>query len=483
MAVRPIIPTLPFDLPNSIRPLNPVVPLGSQMGFNNVDANGLPTSPIVNTLVNFGWEYVYHCHILSHEEMDMMRPVSVALPPIAPTLSLTALAPTEATLSWTDNSLSETQFLVQRRTGTDPWITLSTVVRPLDQPNTTGSTLTYVDSTYVEGTSYLYRIAAQNVVGYGGQYMQRTVESFSNTVTPTIPPAPTGLTATLQAGPQVRLEWTDNATNEDAFVIERAVDGGGFTPLPNAPANPGTGPVVAFDTTVAAGHSYDYRVAATNAVGTSPWSNIASVVVPAVPADPTGMTATLQPGLQVALSFTDNATNEDGFVVERAVDGGAFALFTLPAANPGTGVVTLAADTTVLPGHTYQYRVLALNLGGASAWATSALVVGAGPAGRPDGDDGDLAARTAGGSVVHRQRHQRGRLRGRTRRRRRGLRLVRLPGRQSRHRSGHPGGGHHGAPRPHLPVPGAGVQPGRGLRLGHQRLGAGAGPAGRPDRA
>ena len=23
--------------------------------------------------VNFGWEYVWHCHILSHEEMDMMR--------------------------------------------------------------------------------------------------------------------------------------------------------------------------------------------------------------------------------------------------------------------------------------------------------------------------------------------------------------------------------------------------------------------------
>jgi hypothetical protein len=26
----------------------------------------------VNHYVNFGAEYVYHCHILSHEEMDMM---------------------------------------------------------------------------------------------------------------------------------------------------------------------------------------------------------------------------------------------------------------------------------------------------------------------------------------------------------------------------------------------------------------------------
>ena len=26
-------------------------------------------------MTNFGHEYVWHCHILSHEENDMMRPV------------------------------------------------------------------------------------------------------------------------------------------------------------------------------------------------------------------------------------------------------------------------------------------------------------------------------------------------------------------------------------------------------------------------
>ena len=81
VAVRPIIPTVPFEVPNSIRDLNPMMPPGSTLGFNNVDANGNPTDPITNDLTNLGWEYVYHCHILSHEEMDMMRPVLVALPP------------------------------------------------------------------------------------------------------------------------------------------------------------------------------------------------------------------------------------------------------------------------------------------------------------------------------------------------------------------------------------------------------------------
>ncbi len=31
--------------------------------------------PQTNQMVNFGHEYVWHCHILSHEENDMMRPI------------------------------------------------------------------------------------------------------------------------------------------------------------------------------------------------------------------------------------------------------------------------------------------------------------------------------------------------------------------------------------------------------------------------
>ena len=44
VALRPIIPELPFELPNSIRPLNPMMPLGSTMGFNNIDPAGNPTA-------------------------------------------------------------------------------------------------------------------------------------------------------------------------------------------------------------------------------------------------------------------------------------------------------------------------------------------------------------------------------------------------------------------------------------------------------
>jgi len=80
VAFRPVTPVVPFALPDSIRPLNPQTPVGpgplSNMGFSNVDPNnnGEQVVPLTeNKMVNFGYEYVWHCHILSHEENDMMR--------------------------------------------------------------------------------------------------------------------------------------------------------------------------------------------------------------------------------------------------------------------------------------------------------------------------------------------------------------------------------------------------------------------------
>jgi hypothetical protein len=83
VAFRPITPRVPFALPNSVRPLNPMAPLGSTMGFGQLDPlTGAALEPLqTNGMANFGFEYVWHCHILSHEENDMMRPIVFATKP------------------------------------------------------------------------------------------------------------------------------------------------------------------------------------------------------------------------------------------------------------------------------------------------------------------------------------------------------------------------------------------------------------------
>ena len=183
VALRPIIPTLPFEIPNSIRPLSPMDPLGT-----NLDPQGIIVGPdgvattITNALVNYGWEYVYHCHILSHEEMDMMRPVLLALPPLKPdTLSFD---PGTKTLTFNDNSINETSFVVQKTLDGTTWTNVGTIVSPLADPNLHRIGLTMVDPGFVSGVSTSYRVLALNTVGatdalLAGGYAGATVQSAS----------------------------------------------------------------------------------------------------------------------------------------------------------------------------------------------------------------------------------------------------------------------------------------------------------------
>jgi len=167
LAMRPIIPTpaqLPFEVPNSIRLIDPTMPEGAVLippppaGW--FDPAGNPIAQILNHYVNFGWEYVWHCHILAHEEMDMMHSLSFAVPPVAPSNLVAALlaSPVRVRLTWTDNSLNETGFTIQRATDSGFTTGLTTF--------TVGANVaTFTDTSVVANTTYYYRVAANNLVG------------------------------------------------------------------------------------------------------------------------------------------------------------------------------------------------------------------------------------------------------------------------------------------------------------------------------
>ena len=178
------------------------------------------------------------------------------------------------------------------------WVDLATL--PVNQT-------TYTDVIGNTTNIYDYQVVAVNAVGYSGVpgYFTVDAKSISNIFTvDSIPPAdPTGLTATLEAGPQVLLAWSDNATDEIGFAIQRADNGGVFTLLTTVAAN-----AVNFtDTTVVPGSNYEYRVAAVKDLVASGYTNTAAVNVPLPPADPTALTAALEAGPQVLLGWTDNA--------------------------------------------------------------------------------------------------------------------------------------------------------------------------------
>jgi FtsP/CotA-like multicopper oxidase with cupredoxin domain len=160
IAFRPIIPTnLPFDVPNSIRLIDPTMAEGEPLkeplgGFK--DPTGQP-APVINHYVNYGWEYVYHCHLLAHEEMDMMHSVVVAVAPDAPSGLVATLDTGDVVLTWTDNASNETGYTIQR--AEDIGFTLNPVAFSV------GQVLTYTDTSVAPTTEYFYRVLAVNVVG------------------------------------------------------------------------------------------------------------------------------------------------------------------------------------------------------------------------------------------------------------------------------------------------------------------------------
>ncbi|WP_307845011.1 multicopper oxidase domain-containing protein [Actinotalea solisilvae] len=333
VALRPIVPTVPFEVPNSVRLLNPMMPTGSTAMFNSVDVQGNPIGAISNRLVNFGWEYVYHCHILSHEEMDMMRPVSLALPPRTAdglTFSTSGTGNNRRiVVGWADNSITETDFQVQRTSDGTTWTTVGTLTQPL--AGNTHGTRTFRDPTSNASTAYLYRVVSRNTVGYGSGLPSTTVQSVSGAVGVNAPATPTGLAATAQAGPRVALAWSDRAGNETGYVVQRSTDGVTWSTLATLARNTTS----YSDTTVALGASYSYRVGATNVAGTAFGAPaVVSVAAPVAPVLSSATAVRQGASERITVRWGDVA-GETGYQVQWSRDG----------VTP-TGTVTLGAGST-----------------------------------------------------------------------------------------------------------------------------------------
>jgi subtilisin len=184
------------------------------------------------------------------------------------------------------------------------------------------------------------------------------------------PAAPANLAATAVSSTQINLTWTDSDNTEQGFKIERCsgVDCTGFAQIATVGAN-----VTSYSNTgLTASTSYSYRVRAYNAAGDSGYSNTASAVTqaaPTLPAAPTNLIATVISKSQINLSWTDNATNEGGFRIERC-KGSTCTNFT-QIGTVGVNVTTFA-NTGLSKNTTYRYRARAYNASGNSAYSNIA---------------------------------------------------------------------------------------------------------------
>ena len=201
-----------------------------------------------------------------------------------------------------------------------------------------------------------------------------------------VPKAPTNLEAAALSTSEIELTWTNNADNEDGFRVKR--DG---TVIANVDAN-----VQNFtDTELSPATRYSYKVKAFNDVGVSDYSNEASASTNIPPViikpDPIEEPTVIEPSLRVPeapsnlavniasqmedltvtsiqLAWVNNSTSEEGFKVERQLEGEPWALI----GEVGEGETSYLDQNNFTPDTTYNYRVYAHNEAGESTYSNIA---------------------------------------------------------------------------------------------------------------
>jgi len=301
---------------------------------------------------NTTYYYVVRATNFGADSSNAAEASATTLPnaPAAPSgLGATTVSQTQINLSWTDNSSNETGFVIGRSTTSGgPYADIQTVGAGVTSfNNTTGLTA---------NTTYYYVVRATNTGGDSANSSQA-----SATTLPNAPAAPSGLGATTVSQTQINLSWTDNSSNETGFIVGRSTTSGGpYTDIQTV----GAGVTTFNNTGLTANTTYYYVVRATNTGGDSANSSQASATtLPNAPSAPSGLSATAASSSQINLSWTDNSSNETGFVVARAsVSGGPYT----DIVTVGAGV-TSYSNTGLFASTPYYYVVRATNAGGSSA--------------------------------------------------------------------------------------------------------------------
>lgn len=345
------------------------------------------TMQLVNTALNVNKTYGYKVQAFNgagygaeSQTLFAKTPWDLPLPP--ENLAFVASGPNWIQMSWYDGADNEDGWKVFRQEAGGNNLGFDLIAT---FPSNTGfGGVSFTDGDFTQpgvvwetgyqallpGLCYNYVVEAYNTSGNSGWNVNGPVQMCTTGA----PGTPGNLVATAVSISQIDLTWDAAAGIVDGYRVERSGDAGATW----SPIATGLTAASFSDTGLSAGVTYWYRVFAYNSAGDSLPSNIASATtLTSLPLAPSNLAATpseLSPNPPyVVLTWTDNAANEDGFVVERAQETngviGAYVQIALLGPSAGMGGSLLYVDNTVEPKMTYWYRVAAYNTFGFSDFA------------------------------------------------------------------------------------------------------------------
>lgn len=216
-----------------------------------------------------------------------------------------------------------------------------------------GTSTSYTDAGRTPGTEHKYEVETLwSHPNYGGQSIRTNRISATGNAKP-LPPKPTNVVATDNTcNGEITVSWFYSGSEEpDNFRIYR--NGTLFHVVTDGAQTSHT------FTGITRGITYTYTVEARDDCGNDSGQSASDTGISiAQPALPTTVTATPN-GAQIDVSFTDNATNEQGFKIRRVNTKGEETIFELEE-NAGTGTVTFV-DDEVKNCVSYTYEVFVFN--------------------------------------------------------------------------------------------------------------------------
>ncbi len=258
----------------------------------------------------------------------------------------------QVALSWTDPSnASITSWEYQQKTGAGAYGTWTAI------GSSSATTTRHTVTGLTNGTAYAFKVRAVNPAGNGA------VSDEAVATTTALPAKPTGVAATGGVR-QVALSWTDpsNASITSWQYQQKTGSGayGSWTAIGGSSATTTRHTV----TGLANGTSYGFKVRAVNPAGNGAASDEAVATTTALPAKPTGATATA--GAQrVILAWADPGdASITRWEYQQKQGSGSYGSWT--AIGGSSATTTTYTVRSLLAETTYAFKVRAVNAAGNS---------------------------------------------------------------------------------------------------------------------
>lgn len=273
--------------------------------------------------------------------------------PLAPSDAQVSLdANNNANITWSDNSVIESTFIVEQKTNLDAdYIEVGSV--------TTDETSFAISD--LQDLIYTFRIKATNLNGES-EYVETDKMAVGT------PLAPLDIQVSLDANNDVNITWVDNSLNELSFDIEQKSNlSTDYLRVGSAERDESYYLVTSLEDAI-----YTFRIRSTNPNGESEYIQAEKVAV-GTPLAPSNAKASIDSNSVINITWTDNSTNELSFSIEQK-------------SNLSTGYIEVGSVLTdetsfslsSLEDAIYTFRIKASNPNGESEYIeTEEILIGA----------------------------------------------------------------------------------------------------------